>query len=208
MLASDAFDTSGVEYYFECVSGPGNNSGWQTEPNYTDAGPDPNTWLDPNTEYCYRVMARDLSGRLNETVWSETVCVTTLVPPDTDPPIPNPMQWDPTYDANGYDGKPLEVPLQPDADNLHGWGATMTCVIAVDLLSPPVEYRFECVDNSGFSSGWQAANTWTVLIGRPGLTYSFRVKARDAEGNETGWSSAYPANQRGPDDPAVSGVIP
>jgi hypothetical protein len=65
MAATKACDGySGVEYYFESVSGPGPDSGWQYgnvfEPNRLDWG----------TRYTYRTIARDTSSNLNETAWS------------------------------------------------------------------------------------------------------------------------------------------
>jgi hypothetical protein len=70
--------------------------------------------------------------------------------------------------------------------------ATMTAVVAADA-SGFVQYYFECVDAPGLSSGWQAANTYTVLVGRSGQGLRFRVMARDLYGNVTAWSPALPA---------------
>ncbi len=72
MTASTASDPSGVEYYFENVSGGGHDSGWQSSPIYEDTG------LTPDTTYSYRVKARDKSPNLNETVFSGTASATTL----------------------------------------------------------------------------------------------------------------------------------
>ena len=176
MIATPAFDDSGVEYYFQSVSGGGHDSGWLNDRSYTD------TNLDPNTEYCYRVKARDRSPNHNETAWSTVACATTLLPPDTTPPTPNPMQFDPN-------GAPQEI---------YGGGGTwdyyaqMTAVVAADA-SGFVQYYFECIDVPGLSSGWQAANTYTVLVGRTGQGLRFRVMARDLYGNVTAWSPALPA---------------
>ena len=38
MVASTASDASGVEYYFDCTSGGGNDSGWQDSTSYEDTG--------------------------------------------------------------------------------------------------------------------------------------------------------------------------
>ncbi len=182
MVTTTVFDDSGVEYYFEAITAGGHDSSWQNEPNYTDTG------LDPNTEYCYRVKARDKSPNQNETVWSPIACATTLVPIETNPPTPNPMQFDPN-------GVPTEI---FGGGGTFDYYATMTAVVATDA-SGAVEYFFECVDEAGFSSGWQAANTYTVLVGRQGQGLRFRVRARDQYGNETAWSevmAALPANQQ------------
>jgi DNA-binding sugar fermentation-stimulating protein len=81
MTAATASDVSGVEYYFECVSGGGNDSDWQDSAAYSDTG------LSPETEYSYRVKARDKSNQFNETGWSGIVSVITEavpgVPDDT-----------------------------------------------------------------------------------------------------------------------------
>ncbi|MCP4000273.1 MAG: hypothetical protein GY727_05110, partial [Gammaproteobacteria bacterium] len=71
MTATTASDPSGVEYFFTCTSGNGNNSIWQGSPTYTDTG------LQPNTSYTYTVTARDLSTNQNETVPSNEASATT-----------------------------------------------------------------------------------------------------------------------------------
>ncbi|MHC4436452.1 MAG: right-handed parallel beta-helix repeat-containing protein [Planctomycetota bacterium] len=179
MTASIAYDENGVEYYFENKLGDANDSGWQVDPNYTVTG------LDPNTEYGYRVRARDLVGNMTE--WSSTVFATTLAPPDNDPPDPDPMQWDPTVDPNGFDGTPREILVDANDTNW-GYGATMTAMVAVDAGGGPVEYYFECTTQNDFDSGWVATPTYTVLLGRSGQWHIFRVRARDQFNNMTAWS--------------------
>jgi len=184
MEATTAYDDSGVEYYFECTSGRnGHDSGWQDEPNYTDVD------LDPNTEYSYRVRARDQSPNQNETDWSAVARVITLVPPDITPPTPDPMEWDMTADANGFDGTPREV--YGGGGSFDYW-VEMRALVATDA-SGVVEYFFECIDApgvwpDGFSSGWQVSNFYTVQVGRRGQGLRFRVRARDLYHNETDWS--------------------
>jgi hypothetical protein len=186
LTASPVFDESDVEYYFQNLTISGHDSGWQDDPNYTD----PN--LAQDTEYNYRVKARDKSFYANETEWSPEITVRTLLAPETDPPTPNPMEWDPTIDPNGFDGRPREILVDPN-DEEFGWGATMTAVIATDAGGGAVEYFFECVTNDLFSSGWIATETYTVLYGPRNRGYIFRVKARDQYGNETAWSPPYRA---------------
>jgi hypothetical protein len=178
MVATIAYDYSGVEYYFESTRGNGHDSGWQDEPNYTDVG------LDPNTQYGYRVKARDTSSGQNDTAWSESVQIRTPVPPDIDPPTPDPMEWDPTVDANGFDGTPREV---YGGGGTFDYSAVMTAVVAVDAGGGAVEYYFDC-DENGFDSGWILTPTYSVPVGRSGQGWLFRVRARDQFGNTTGWS--------------------
>ena len=111
--------------------------------------------------------------------------MTTLAPPDYDPPLPNPTEWDLVVDANGLDGTPHEV---------YGGGGTfdyyaeMTAVVAVDAGGGPVEYYFECTTEHGFDSGWVLTPIYSVPIGRSGQGHIFRVRARDQFGNMTDWS--------------------
>jgi hypothetical protein len=181
MTAQTAYDTSGVQYYFDTNTPGAHASGWIDTPAYTDLN------LIPSTKYMYRVKARDLSARLNETAWSAWVTVTTRTPADTTPPTPNPMQWDPN-------GLPREL---DGGGGTYDFYADMTAVTATDL-SGPVQYYFEAVDYpgvypNGFSSGWINTPTWRVNVGRKNAAVKFRVKARDAFGNETGWSDVIPA---------------
>ncbi len=206
MTSKIVYDESGVEYYFEAQTEGGHDSGWQDEPNYIDVN------LIPDTQYCYRVKARDKSINQNETIWSQSVCSTTLPPPDTLPPEPNVMEWDPVVDANGYDGRPLEVFLDPFGS--FDYGATMRAIDADDqapagVTPAEVEYYFQCQDDSAFDSGWRTVaafpneddrRTYTVKLGPSGLAYRFRVRARDASDNKnmTDWSDWYPAVYRDP----------
>ena len=64
MTATTASDANSVEYYFQCVSGGGNDSDWQSDTTYVDIS------LQPGTTYTYKAKARDLSGNLNETAYS------------------------------------------------------------------------------------------------------------------------------------------
>jgi hypothetical protein len=79
MEADPASDPSGVQYYFTCTAGGGNDSGWQDSTTYEDTG------LTPDTTYTYTVKARDLSPNQNETAPSTAESATTD-PIDTTPP--------------------------------------------------------------------------------------------------------------------------
>ena len=163
MAASTAADPHGVEYYFECTSGGGYDSGWQSNPQYEDTG------LIPDTPYSYVVYAQDKSSNKNITLASEVKSATTL--PDTVPPTPDSMGWEtPPY------------AVAPDS-----------IVMIADTASDPsgVEYYFECTLGNGHNSGWQDEPTYvdTGLVYAP--QYTYRVKARDKSTyhNETGWSA-------------------
>ncbi|NNM28514.1 MAG: hypothetical protein HKO57_03275, partial [Akkermansiaceae bacterium] len=71
MTATTAEDGNGVEYYFQCLTAGGHDSGWQTSPSYTDTG------LAPDTEYSYVVRARDQSPAQNLTADSSPASATT-----------------------------------------------------------------------------------------------------------------------------------
>jgi len=71
MTATTATDENGVQYFFECTAGGGNDSGWQNSPTYEDTG------LSSSTQYTYRVKARDKSSNQNETGWSSEASATT-----------------------------------------------------------------------------------------------------------------------------------
>ncbi|MCE5185943.1 MAG: hypothetical protein LLF76_07440 [Planctomycetaceae bacterium] len=72
MTASTAYDYNGVEYYFQCLTPGGHDSGWQTGSTYTDTG------LMIDTSYTYRVKARDKSIHQNETAYSSELTAATL----------------------------------------------------------------------------------------------------------------------------------
>jgi len=202
MTATISSDESGVEYYFEATTPGGHDSGWQDEPNYTDVN------LVPNTMYCYRVAARDKSANANQTNWfppppMSATCVTTLPPPDVNAPIPDPMLWDMSVDANGSDGRPREIYGGGDQ---YDYYATMradqnTVDIAPLGVAPSgVEFYFLCTNNGDFSSGWISFPagppfTYTVKIGRSGQLLKFKVKACDtsAKRNETAYSEEWMA---------------
>ena len=63
MTATTATDVNDVEYFFDCLTPGGNDSGWQDSPVYTDTG------LAPGTEFTYQVQARDKSSGMNATAF-------------------------------------------------------------------------------------------------------------------------------------------
>ncbi|MHC4153548.1 MAG: right-handed parallel beta-helix repeat-containing protein, partial [Planctomycetota bacterium] len=127
LVSTVAYDSHDVEYLFENYTlegDPAHNSGWLSfpegvYPTWTD------TYLQPETEYCYHVRARDTSPNQNRTNWSDLACTTTPPEPDKNPPTPNPMDWDYTImDVNGYaiDGTPHQIYLGSD----YPWGHYVT----------------------------------------------------------------------------------
>jgi len=194
MVASASNDDSGVEYYFKCYSGDCHDSNWQDEPNYTDVN------IAPDTNYCYRVQARDKSLRQNTTIWSEVVCEFTSPAPDTNAPTPNPMEWDRSLDANGFDGKPRVIHR---GIGFFDYWATMRADPNTDDESGYWEFKFECTNDRDLSSVAQYPETdgWIYFPAGPPYIYevkqgqeahepTFRVMARDMYGdeNKTGWS--------------------
>ncbi len=78
MTAATAYDSNGVEYFFTCTAGGGDDSGWQSSATYTDSG------LTPGVLYGYTVKTRDLSPARNEsspsTAASATIFTVVTVP--------------------------------------------------------------------------------------------------------------------------------
>ena len=148
-------DDSSVEYYFECISLGGHDSGWQEESNYTDTG------LTAGTEYSYMVKARN-TANLAETASSELSSATTF-PEDTTPPSPNPATWQ-------------SAPYVSSADSIR-----MVATTASDENG--VEYYFACTSNPAYNSNWQD-NSVYQLTSLPKGTYSFVVKVRDKSPNQ------------------------
>ena len=71
MTASYVSDPNGVEYYFTCTAGGGNDSGWQSSRVYIDTG------LSPEASYTYTVTARDKSIARNPSGASAALSATT-----------------------------------------------------------------------------------------------------------------------------------
>ncbi|MHC4572949.1 MAG: Calx-beta domain-containing protein [Planctomycetota bacterium] len=166
MVASTASDISGVEYYFQCASGGGNDSGWQDGTSYEDTG------LSPDTQYCYVVQARDKSPNQNATAWSSpAACATTDAELDITPPTPDPMTW-------------AAVP--------YSTGTTSIAMVATTASDESgVEYYFQCTSGGGSDSGWQDSTSYEDTGLSPDTQYCYAVQARDKSPNQnaTAWSS-------------------
>lgn len=147
-------DDSAVEYYFESTTPGGHDSGWQNEPDYTDAG------LTANTTYSYRVKARNKANGV-ETAYSDSRSATTP-PEDSTPPGPDPAAWQ----------------TEPHASSASS--IRMVAVTASDESG--VEYYFDCTSNPAYSSGWQDGAEYEAAS-LPKGTYSFVVRVRDKSPN-------------------------
>ncbi|UCG49720.1 MAG: hypothetical protein JSU94_08040, partial [Phycisphaerales bacterium] len=147
-------DDSVAEYYFDCTIGGGNDSGWQSSPDYTDTG------LTANTTYSYRVKARN-SANLVETAFSDVRSATTL-PPDSAPPSPDPATWA----TEPHVSAPSSI--------------RMVATTASDESG--VEYYLECTSNPAYSSDWQDSPIYEAESLPKGV-YSFVARARDKSPN-------------------------
>ncbi len=163
MTATTATDTSLVQYFFDCTSGGGPDSGWQSSAVFTPTG------LAYSTTYSYTVRARDTS--LNESAPSAVASVTTPAQ-DITAPTPNPMTLVALPSVVAYTS------------------ITMTAAPAADPSG--VEYFFECTAGGGDSSGWQDSPTYTDSGLAAETQYSYRVRARDKSPaqNATAWSAS------------------
>jgi len=162
MTAETAYDPSGVEYYFTCISGGGNDSGWQDSPIYTDTG------LIAGRQYAYTVTVRDKSANQNTSSASAPASATTTGGGggDYDPPTPNPASF----------------ASAPTATGDHA--ITMTAITGSDA-NGTVEYRFiETSGNpGGANSAWQSSPSYTNSGLDAGTQYSYTVSLRDGLGN-------------------------
>ncbi|ARN56403.1 M6 family metalloprotease domain-containing protein [Sedimentisphaera salicampi] len=211
MVAVEATDENGVEYYFECTSGNGHDSGWIEEPEYID------TDLPVGELYTYRVRTRDLSRNFNLGEWSDEASAFASIENiiDTEPPAP--LSY--IIGADIVEGEYLIW----DDYVYH----TITALTDSIDISQPVWYQFICLTNSSLSSpklipggiimfdssgerldpqenadliaeeienmkgeaafadeGDQGGTvTWTVPIGPTGTTSRWKVICGDAEGN-------------------------
>ena len=167
MTATTATDASGVEYYFTCTAGGGNDSGWQGGTTYTDTG------LSPNTQYTYTVTASDNSSNQNTTAASAPASATTNA--DTTAPSPDPMTW-------------ATAPYAASDTSI-----SMTATTATDDASG-VEYYFTCTAGGGNDSAWQNSTTYTDTGLNPATQYTYTVKARDKSANQNTTTASAPVS--------------
>jgi hypothetical protein len=166
MTVKEAVDDWGwdVEYYFQCVVGPGHDSGWQKTRTYADL------FLARDTVYGYRVKARDAMG--NETKWS-TIRYAGVV--DTTPPAPAPYivtivatsSQDVTMTARiAYDDlNAVEYFFDTNTPGAHdsGWISTPTYSDANLVPGTRYQYRVKARDTSARHNE-TAWSDWAVVF--------------------------------------------
>lgn len=144
-----------IEYNFECTSGGGHDSGWQTSPVYSD------TALTELTEYTYTVKMRDSADNTGTPSSSESATTS-----DGTAPTPNPASF-------------ATLPYKTSTESI-----SMAATVGTDA-SGPVEYYFTETSGNvgGNDSVWQASATYTDEGLMPDTTYSYTVMMRDAFAN-------------------------
>ncbi len=159
-------DLYNVEYYFNNVTDPNHDSGWQSSTYYKD------TDLDPDTQYTYQVKARDTSPNNNETAYSTQEPATTY-PPDLTPPEPDPLVW--ASEPNAIGGTRIEMTATTATDDYYD-----------------VQYYFSNLTVPDHNSGWQSETYYVDTGLDPNTEYTYQVKARDLSENlnETAYSTA------------------
>ena len=183
MIATLATDNTGaeIEYYFECISGPGHDSGWDTSRIYTDTG------LAGNTEYGYRVRAKDRSGEELDANGDPVPGAYDIYDP-YDPNTGNKTDWSiigyaiPGEDINSPIPDPMTWALVPEAISANS--IRMTATTATDTSG--VEYYFSEISGepNGSDSGWQDDPYYVDDGLDPNTTYTYTVTARDKSANQ------------------------
>jgi hypothetical protein len=124
MTATTVTDASGVEYYFDCVSGAGHDSGWQDSPTYLDAG------LTPGASYTYIVRARDKSVNQNATGFSAPASATTGAI------VPGAIDWGTATDNTGFTDVVTTGTLVSSCNGLAGVSRTVNGVVFDGVVAP------------------------------------------------------------------------
>jgi hypothetical protein len=163
MTATTASDPSGVEYYFDEISGNpgGTDSGWQDDPTYEDTG------LQPNTGYAYQVSARDKSANQNVTVPSSEGSAT------TDPHI----------------GPPLEATNPSPSDgqgNVNRNTVILSWTAGVGATSHDVYLGINPTPGAGDFKGNQTGTTYDPQALDRRTTYYWRIDEVNSDGTTPG----------------------
>ena len=162
MTAAGTIDDSlPVQHFFEETSGNpgGTSSGWQNPNSYVDFG------LTPNTQYCYRVKARDSNGVPNEGNYSPIACTASHI----------------------------QTPTGMAFSNVEFTTATVTATGAFTNLTTGMSGIYFDVDPPGAYGGaftWQPSNTANLTGLLAGSSYTVRAKARNQNGIETPYGNS------------------
>ena len=178
MYASAASDPSTpVTYQFEEVTGNpgGSGTGWVTSVYYSDGG------LNPNTQYGYRVHAKDGVGNIGQ--WSTVSYATTyaLVP---GAPI-----------LGGATQTTMTLDVVPDSSSTQDNPAWTEYAIHCNTQTSDGTWSGKFVAANGGPSAtavWQTDAAWNVvtITGlQPNTLYYFEVKARNTLNVETNYSA-------------------
>ena len=168
MWAEDTQDAWGgdIQYFFNCVSHTGHDSGWINDPCWTDTG------LTSQMLYTYVVRARDERGF----VTIDSVPASATAGEEHNPPHPARFA---TVDPDGING----VPAPSDPCKI-----SMTAAIAIDDEGNGVQYYFECVSppelGPEYDSDWLDVPTWETGELTIGQTYCYVVRVRDLSSNQ------------------------
>jgi hypothetical protein len=156
MSAAPATDPSGVEYYFTCISGNGNDSGWQDSETYEDTG------LAPESQYTYTVTARDKSVNQNTAAASSEASATT----DAATPLPAAPS---NLTATAIDKTWIDLSWTDNAGEETGF-----------------KIERSTRDNSSFAeiaTVGADVTSYSDTTVRKGTTYYYRVRATNASGD-------------------------
>ena len=166
MTATTASDSSGVEYYFDEISGNAgsSDSDWQDSPAYEDTG------LQPQTTYTYLVQARDKSDNHNVTLPSSSQSATT-----TASALPGPAT-----NPNPYDGQ----------TGVNRKNVTLNWTVGSDAASHDVYLGTSDVIGPENFMGNQTSTSYKLSVLRNGITYYCRIDEVNSDAIATGavWS--------------------
>ncbi len=163
MTATIATDPSGVEYFFKCTTVGGHDSGWQDSPVYEDTG------LIPETQYTYRVQARDKSMNQNVTTFSGESSAKTL--------------------ASVLPGQATE-PSPPDGGTDNRKTVILSWQAGENTISHNVYLGTNPTLTSADFKGNQTTTTYDPPVLSRNVTYYWRIDEVNESGTTTGtvWS--------------------